>query len=138
MDYTDQASDIRPGESPDTERLTQYLKDTIPGLDGSLTIRQFPSGHSNLTYLLIVGNREMVLRRPPFGTKAKTAHDMGREYKILKALKPVFPYVPEPLAYIEDTQILGCPFYVKERINGIILRKELPEGLQLPPETVRL
>lgn len=137
MNVTDQATGIRPGESPDTEKLEAYLKDTVPGLEGPLTIQQFPSGHSNLTYLLTVGKREMVLRRPPFGTKAKSAHDMGREYRILNALKPVFPYVPAPLTYTEDPSVMGCPFYVMERIRGIILRRELPEGLHFSPEDMR-
>ncbi|MEZ4526323.1 MAG: phosphotransferase family protein [Desulfobacterales bacterium] len=137
MDFTDQATGIRAGETLDTAKLEAYLKDTIPDLQGTLNIQQFPSGHSNLTYLLTVGDREMVLRRPPFGTKAKTAHDMGREYRILNVLKPVFPYVPMPLAYTEDPAVMGCPFYVMERIRGIILRKELPEGLELPREKMR-
>ncbi|RLC11772.1 MAG: phosphotransferase family protein [Deltaproteobacteria bacterium] len=137
MDYTDKAVDIRPGEDLDAARLESFLKDTIPGLDGLLAIRQFPGGHSNLTYLLTIGEEEMVLRRPPFGTKAKSAHDMGREYKILSALQPVFPYVPRPLAYTEDESVMGCPFYVMERISGIILRKDIPEGLKLNPPQVR-
>jgi aminoglycoside phosphotransferase (APT) family kinase protein len=102
-----------------------------------VTVEQFPSGYSNLTYLVRIGNRELVLRRPPFGRKAKTAHDMGREYRILKALNPVFPYCPKPLAYTEDESILGCPFYVMERIQGIILRKKLPEGLEFTPDQMR-
>jgi len=137
MDYTDKATGIRPGEELHTGRLEAFLKENVSSLQGHLTVQQFPSGHSNLTYLIRMGNREMVLRRPPFGTKAKTAHDMGREYKILKALKPVFSYVPEPLAYTEDPSVMGCPFYVMERIDGIILRKEMPEGLNLSPDKVR-
>ncbi len=134
MDHIDGAVDIREGEELDTLSIAAFLKDNVPGLGGELTIRQFPSGFSNLTYLVTVGNRELVLRRPPFGTKAKTAHDMSREFNILTALKPVFPYCPEPLVYTEDTSVMGCPFYVMERINGIILRKDLPKGLTLAPE----
>ena len=137
MDYTDRPVDIRAGESLDNKKLEQYLKDTIPGFTEPLTIKQFPGGHSNLTYLLTTKDREMVLRRPPFGTKAKTAHDMAREYKILKALKPVFPYVPTPLVYNDDSLIMDCPFYVMERINGIILRKEIPRGLNLSKTQIR-
>ncbi len=137
MDLLDKAVDIRQGETLDTNRLETFLKDSIPGLEGSLTLRQFPSGHSNLTYLATVGNKEMVLRRPPFGTKAKTAHDMAREYKILSALKPVFSYVPEPLVYTDDLSIMEVPFYVMERIEGIILRKEFPKGLAPTPLQVR-
>jgi aminoglycoside phosphotransferase (APT) family kinase protein len=106
-------------------------------LSGGILVEQFPRGYSNLTYLILFGDKELVLRRPPFGRKAKTAHDMGREYRILKALNPVFPYCPKPLIYSEDTSIMGCPFYVMERIRGIILRKTLPEGLELSPDQMR-
>lgn len=137
MDFTDQATKIRPGEELHTGRLKAFLKDTIPGLKGPPTVQQFPKGHSNLTYLIRMGDRKLVLRRPPIGTKAKTAHDMGREYKILKALKPVFSYVPQPLVYTEDLSVMGCPFYLMERIEGIILRKEMPQGLNLSPDQIR-
>jgi aminoglycoside phosphotransferase (APT) family kinase protein len=100
-------------------------------------IEQFPSGYSNLTYLVKVGGSELVLRRPPFGRKARTAHDMGREYRILKALHPVFPHCPKPLAFMEDESIMGCAFYVMERIRGIILRKNLPDELEFPPAQMR-
>ncbi|MRR14732.1 phosphotransferase family protein, partial [archaeon] len=91
----------------------------------------------NLTYLIRVGDTELVLRRQPFGRKAKTAHDMGREYRILNALHPVFPYCPKPLVYTEDEAVMGCPFYVMERIKGIILRKHLPKGLSFSPDEMR-
>ena len=131
MDCTDQPTAIRPGEDLDQERLESWLKDSLPGLDGPLSIQQFPSGHSNLTYLIQVGKKQMVLRRPPFGTKPKNAHDMTREYKILKALKPVFPYVPQPLAHCNSNEVMGCAFYVMERMDGIILRREIPPQLNL-------
>jgi len=134
----DKPKDIRAGEELDRAGLESFLKDNISGLSGSLSIKQFPSGHSNLTYLLKVGDREMVLRRPPFGTKAKTAHDMAREYRILKALRPVFPYAPEPWAYTDDETVMGCPFYVMERIQGMILRRDLPLELALSADEVRL
>lgn len=139
MDFTDKATSIRNGESLDRKKVESFLKDAIPGLNGELDIRQFPGGYSNLTYLLTIGNREMVLRRPPFGTKAKSAHDMSREFRVLTALYPVFPYCPKPLAYSEDPAVIGCPFYVMERLNGIILRKNLPDGLTLtPPQAGKL
>jgi len=137
MDCTDQPTDIRSGEDLDQEHLETWLKDTLPGLDGPLTLQQFPSGHSNLTYLIRVGKQEMVLRRPPFGTKPKNAHDMTREYNILKALKPVFSYVPEPLAHCDVDEVMGCPFYVMERFQGIILRREIPQQLNLSPDQIR-
>jgi aminoglycoside phosphotransferase (APT) family kinase protein len=129
MVVTDQAKEIRNGEELDTAAIEAFLKEQVPELSGPVAIKQFPGGHSNLTYLITVGDRELVLRRPPFGTKAKTAHDMGREYKILSALQPVYPYGPKPLAYTEDPSVMGCPFYVMDRIKGIILRKDLPPEL---------
>ncbi|TWI77283.1 aminoglycoside phosphotransferase (APT) family kinase protein [Desulfobotulus alkaliphilus] len=133
MSIQDEATQVRSGEELDLKKLSAYLKDQIPHLSENMEIQQFPSGFSNLTYLLRSGDREMVLRRPPFGKKAKTAHDMGREYRILKSLRPVFPYCPEPLCFCEDPDIMGCDFYVMQRIPGIILRKKLPEGFSLSP-----
>jgi aminoglycoside phosphotransferase (APT) family kinase protein len=137
MDFTDRPTKIRQGEELDLKAVEGYLKDHIPGLSGDLVVEQFPSGFSNLTYLISVGKTNLVLRRPPFGRKAKSAHDMGREYRILTALNPVFPYCPKPLLYTEDESVMGCPFYVMERIPGIILRKHLPKGLQFTPDQMR-
>ena len=74
----DEATEVRQGEELDARKVETFLRDVVPGLEGEMTIQQFPSGASNLTYLVTLGDREMVLRRPPLGTKAKTAHDMGR------------------------------------------------------------
>lgn len=137
MDFIDKTRPIREGENFETAKVEAFLKAVMPELGGTLTVEQFPGGHSNLTYLLKIGDRELVLRRPPFGRKAKTAHDMGREYRIQKALKPLFPYCPDPLIYTEDESIIGCPFYVMERIKGIILRKDLPKGLSFSPQEAR-
>ena len=136
MDAIDQPTEIRKGEELELQRLEAFLKDSIAGLSGEMELRQFPSGHSNLTYLVNFGDRELVLRRPPFGTKARTAHDMGREHRVLDALKDAYSYCPRPLAYSEDTTIIGCPFYVMERIKGIIIRRELPPGFEHSPEKV--
>ncbi len=138
MSIIDAAKPVREGEELDLCRIDNYLKGAIPGLNGEITIEQFPSGHSNLTYLITAGDREFVLRRPPFGRKVRTAHDMGREYRVLKALRPHFPYCPEAFAYTEDESIIGCPFYVMERLKGIIPRKELPQGMSLSKEEARM
>lgn len=126
---TDQPTTTRPGEELNIPRLQAYLLDNLPKAKGSLEVLQFPSGFSNLTYLLRLGDRELVLRRPPFGANIKTAHDMAREYRILSSLKPVYPKVPQPLLYCADERILGAPFYLMERLYGVILRTQPPPGL---------
>ncbi len=137
MKLADRAVEARKGEALAPERLEAFLLKAIPELRGPLEIKQFPSGFSNLTYLLRFANRDLVLRRPPIGTKAKSAHDMQREYRILKALRPRYDLCPRPLLYTEDETIIGSTFYVMERIRGIILRKSLPEGLKLTPRDCR-
>lgn len=134
MQTVDKPTGIRPGEELDSGKLAGYFRETLPECRGNLEIRQFPSGFSNLTYLIRIGHDEFVLRKPPKGRKAKTAHDMSREFRVLEALKPVFPYAPAPVAYSDGTEILGSPFYVMERMKGIILRKNPPKGLVLAPE----
>ncbi len=131
MTVTDQATEVRSGEALDPETIESFLHDALPGLTGDLKVHQFPRGHSNLTYLVTVGQREFVLRRPPFGTKAATAHDMGREYRVLSALDGVYPYSPKPIAFCEDAGVIGAPFYVMEPIRGIIVRRKFPEALNL-------
>src|SRR5690349_8927554 len=133
----DQSVSIRAGEELPQEALVAYLKQHLPELDGPLTVEQFPAGFSNLTYLVRVGDRELVLRRPPIGAKIKTAHDMGREYRILAHLHPVYSKVPRPLLFCEDEGVLGAPFYVMERVKGIILRAQPPRGLDLSAERMR-
>jgi aminoglycoside phosphotransferase (APT) family kinase protein len=128
---------VRQGEELPNERLLAYLAEHLPGLDGPLIVEQFPAGFSNLTYLLRIQDRELVLRRPPIGAKIKTAHDMGREYRILSHLHPVYNKVPRPLSFCEDEEILGAPFYVMERVSGIILRAQPPQGIELSPELMR-
>ena len=134
----DQSGPVRSGEELDPAAVDSFLKQIEPGLKGTPDISQFPGGASNLTYLIRYANRELILRRPPFGHKAKSAHDMGREAKLMGALKPHYPYVPAVLALCDDTSILGSEFYVMERIRGIIPRQDLPEDLSLGHEDTRL
>jgi len=135
MAEEDEPGPSRPGEELDEPRLAGYLRRTL-GQEGPLRVRQFPGGHSNLTYLVSVGERELVLRRPPFGSTVKTAHDMGREFKVLSALAPVFPSVPRVVAWCDDESVLGARFYLMERVRGVILRSRLPAGLVLSPSSV--
>jgi aminoglycoside phosphotransferase (APT) family kinase protein len=129
----DNTAPVRRGEELDVARLEPYLRSHFPHLGGTLIVRQFPSGHSNLTYSVTLGDKEMVLRRPPFGSKVKTAHDMGREFRVLERLHSSYP-APKPLLYCGDDSILGAPFYVMERVHGIVLRRELPAGIEITPE----
>jgi aminoglycoside phosphotransferase (APT) family kinase protein len=114
---------VRAGEEIPADKLAPYLKQHLPAAEGELTVEQFPHGHSNLTYLVRIGSRELVLRRPPFGNQVKSAHDMGREYRVLSRLCQVYPPAPRPYLYCDDETILGAPFYLMERRHGLILRK---------------
>ncbi|WP_226468652.1 phosphotransferase family protein [Luteimonas panaciterrae] len=133
----DQARPVREEDAFDLARVDAFLKDRIEGLSGDPELRQFPGGASNLTYLLRYGDRELVLRRPPAGVKAKSAHDMLREARVMAALKPHYPLVPTILASCDDPDVIGQDFYVMERLRGVILRRDLPEGLGLDANGVR-
>jgi aminoglycoside phosphotransferase (APT) family kinase protein len=124
----DQPKPVRAGEELDVAALGAYLAREL-GAGGDVSVEQFPGGHSNLTYLVHHGDREYVLRRPPFGSKVKSAHDMGREVAVLSKLAPVFDRAPRVIAYQADAEALGAPFYLMERRRGVILRHELPPEL---------
>lgn len=131
MTLTDQSTQVRPGEELDAAVIDPYLKAHIPGLAGLPSISQFPGGASNLTYLVSYPGRDFVLRRPPFGHKAKSAHDMGREFRILNQLNDGFPYCPKAYVHCTDERLIGGEFYVMERVKGIILRSDIPAELNL-------
>lgn len=133
MTLTDRSSAIRQGEELDASAIDAYLKAHIASLSGEPQISQFPGGASNLTYLLRYADQELVLRRPPFGSKAKSAHDMGREFRILNQLRDAFPYCPQAFVHCTDQAVIGAEFYVMERVEGIILRADLPAELQFTP-----
>ncbi|MEQ1830536.1 MAG: phosphotransferase family protein [Pirellula sp.] len=120
---------VRQGEELPLDRLETYLKKHLPDTKGVLSVEQFSHGHSNLTYLVRLGEFELVLRRPPFGNQVKSAHDMGREYQVLSKLHFVYAPAPRPYLFCDDASVLGDPFYVMERRHGVILRKQLPPGL---------
>ncbi len=137
MTIVDQAGAVRPGEELDARAVEAFIKKQLPEVIGTCRISQFPGGASNLTYLVEFESQSFVLRRPPFGTKAKSAHDMGREFRVMQSLKKVYPYVPTMIASCDDESILGCPFYVMERLLGFIPRADLPAELLLTPEQNR-
>ena len=119
---------VRTGEELDLAALTAFIEKEL-GAHGAITVEQFPGGHSNLTYLVHHGDREYVLRRPPFGAKIKSAHDMGREVAVLSKLAPVYDRAPRVIANEPTGDILGAPFYLMQRRRGVILRRELPAEL---------
>ncbi len=117
---------VRTGEELNLKSLADHLRGKIDGVDSGIEVAQFPGGHSNLTYLLRIANKEYVLRRAPLGPVAPKAHDMVREYRILHAVHPHFPPAPEVYLLCEDPQVIGAPFFLMERRQGIILRTQIP------------
>jgi aminoglycoside phosphotransferase (APT) family kinase protein len=132
----DNTKPVREGEELNAARLCAWLRDNLPDAAGGLCVEQFPGGHSNLTYLLRVGSTEMVLRRPPFGNRVKSAHDMGREFRVLSKLHRVYAPAPRPFAYCEDESVIGAPFYLMERRRGLVVRHTRPD-IALDEPTVR-
>ena len=129
---------VREGEDFDLEAVERYLRDHVDGLpEGELEVRQFPSGASNLTYLLEVGEWEGVLRRPPMGPIPPKAHDMGRESRVLVRLHEAYPLAPKPYFFCEDESVIGAPFYVMERRKGVVVDDEFPEGVEPTRELCR-
>jgi aminoglycoside phosphotransferase (APT) family kinase protein len=136
-DLLDHPAAIRSGEELDLAKLEPYLRLHFPDESGALEVRQFPSGHSNLTYSLHLGARQLVLRRPPFGSKVKSAHDMSREFRVLSKLDSAYPPAPQALFYCDDDGIIGAPFYIMKPIRGVILRRKLPPDLDFSAEKAR-
>jgi aminoglycoside phosphotransferase (APT) family kinase protein len=133
----DQPRAVRSGEELDPAALATFLAGAVPGWDAvraeSLEVAQFGAGFSNLTYLVRADGRELVLRRPPRGVGAGSAHDVLREHRLLAALRPTFARVPRVLAACDDPQLLGAPFFVMERVHGVILRGAPGEPLPDAP-----
>ena len=134
------AGPVREEDAFDADRVAEWLRRASPrahGLEGTPEVLQFHGGASNLTYLLrYPSGRDLVLRRPPTGTKARGAHDMRREHDIQAALAPVFAPVAPMVAFCADEDVVGSEFYVMERLEGVVLRQDLPPGLGLDEEAV--
>jgi aminoglycoside phosphotransferase (APT) family kinase protein len=133
--------DVRAEDAFDIARLHTWLRASAPDIPGESDappeVRQFAGGASNLTYLVTYGDRDYVLRRPPPGRKATSAHDMRREVTVQQRLRPLYPLVPEIHAYCDDPSVIGSDFYLMSRVAGTILRRNLPPGLELSPERAR-
>ncbi|MDE9366144.1 phosphotransferase family protein [Luteipulveratus sp. YIM 133132] len=140
MATTDDARAVREEDAFDVSAMAQWLRTHASddaGLDGTPQVRQFSGGASNLTYLLEYEQRDLVLRRPPAGRKARSAHDMRREFTIQDRLRTAFPYVPRMVGFCDDDAVIGSDFYVMERLDGLIPHKEMPAGVTLSPEEAR-
>jgi len=127
----DQAKQVRQGEELDVSVVNAWLQNQLTGLSGLPKVTQYSGGASNWTYCLDYPEKSLILRRGPNGTKAKGAHDMGREYKLQASLRPTYDFVPQMLAFCEDDNVLGTDFYVMEKLTGIIPRKNLPRELSV-------
>ncbi|HEX2312535.1 MAG TPA: phosphotransferase family protein [Thermomonospora sp.] len=133
-------TDVREEDAFDVAAVHAWLTGRVPELadaGGPPEVRQFRGGASNLTYLLVYEDRELVLRRPPRGTKARSAHDMGREVRVQQGLKPHLDVVPRIYGFCEDPSVIGGEFYVMERLYGTILGAELPPGVTLDEAQAR-
>src|SRR3712207_1064812 len=131
--------DVRPEDAFDVDAVHAWLAPRVPVLDGrpAPRVRQFSGGASNLTYLLDYGDLELVLRRPPHGHKAASAHDMGREVRVQQRLRPHLDVVAQIHGFCQDPAVIGSDFYVMERLRGTILTRTLPEGVELSREQAR-
>ena len=119
---------VREEDRFDIAKMHAWLRPFI-NQDQLPEVKQFRSGASNLTYLLSYPDRELVLRKPPVGTKAASAHDMNREFLIQSRLQSVFPLVPKMIALCQDHSVMGSDFYVMEYVEGQIFRRDIPEGI---------
>jgi len=137
----DKGGKVREGEELDAQAVSNWLREQGVDIEGEPTVTQFSGGASNWTYRLQYEgegkSQDLILRRPPKGTKAKSAHDMVREYTVQKALKDAYPYVPKMVALCTNENVIGADFYVMERMEGIIPRANLPKGIDLDVEQTR-
>jgi len=129
---------VRKGEELNEQLLKVFLKEKalITSDKSHWEVTQYTHGYSNLTYLIQIENKEYVLRRPPFGA-IKRGHDMGREFKVQSQLHESFSKIPKMYAYTEDDRILGCPFYIMEKMEGIILNIKEAKKRAISPESFK-
>lgn len=131
---------VREGEDQDWVALEAWLRAELGDeldLSAPMTPLQFPAGSANLTYLVRFGDVELVVRRPPFGPVPKGAHDMGREHRVLSRLWRIFPQAPRAYAHCEDESVIGAPFFVMERREGVVVYEEIPEAMRHHDDVAR-
>ncbi|MFT4830794.1 MAG: aminoglycoside phosphotransferase (APT) family kinase protein [Psychroserpens sp.] len=130
---------VREGEEINEVKLKDFLlkQALITKVNTELKVKQFTNGYSNLTYLLQIEDKEYVLRRPPFAAP-KRGHDMGREFRVLQQLNPVYDKSPKVYVFNEDPKIMGAPFYIMEKVNGEILTASSALSKQVSPEEFKI
>jgi len=134
----DKPQDVRTEDELNKQKLSDYLNKNLAQFnsDCDLQIKQYSGGASNLTYLLEWNDQQAILRTSPRGANIKGAHDMGREFKVLNLLDGNFAFSPKALLYCEDVEIIGRPFYIMQKVEGIIPRKSFP--MPVSPQQARI
>lgn len=135
--FLDAAKPLSSHDAVPLDRLRPWLEATLGVPADIVEIGRYGRGYSNLTFGLKVGDRELVLRRPPPGVVIAKAHDMTREARVMQGVGRVWGKVPAVVAICEDTTVIGSTFYLMERVPGVILRDVPPRGLELGPDTMR-
>lgn len=133
----DHSIPLKEGEQFDLEVLNSYLEKVAPSIGKITNVTKFPGGYSNITYCLETANREYVLRMPPAGAQIHAAHDMGREFRVISLLEPHYKKVPRVIHCYENDNIIGAPFYIMERIKGVILRAGNAPKMQIEKDQMR-
>lgn len=110
----------------DLPALEGWIGDRLPGAGAALTAVQISGGASNEMFELRRGAEAWVLRRPPRHKVSKSAHDMGREFRVLAALDGTAVPHPRPLLLCEDDGVIGAPFFLMSRVDGFAPREPLP------------
>lgn len=130
--------EVRPDEQMDWPKVEALLRAAVADLPAApMQVRQFRGGSANLTYLLVFGPREMVLRRPPLGPVAKGAHDMKREHRVLSRLHRALDTAPRAFLFCDDPAVIGADFFVMERRNGVVVRDAFPPEMTRFPDLER-
>jgi aminoglycoside phosphotransferase (APT) family kinase protein len=137
MMQLDQPIPLKTGEVFTIATLNKYLHDQAPLIGKINRVTRFPGGYSNITYCIETADKEWVLRMPPAGAQIQSAHDMGREFRIIGLLQPHYQKVPAVVHYCENPEVIGAPFYIMERIKGVVLRAGNAPNMQIDPALMR-
>jgi len=127
-DTRDEVTEVRKAHVFDVDALAAYLGRHLEGFRGPLAVRQFKGGQSNPTFLLEAGGRRYVLRKKPPGKLLASAHQVDREYRVMRALAGTGVPVPRMHLLCEDDAVIGAAFYVMDFLAGRIFRDaQLPD-----------